>query len=272
MPNVENQVPGSFCFVELASIDQNQAKTFYEPLLGWSHTDFPMGPDSFYTMFQLAGRDVAAAYTMREAERAQAPPHWNLYIAVESADDTAALATELGGTVIAAPFDVMDQGRMAVIQDPTGAFFCIWQAGNSIGIGVAGDPGALCWADLSTPEPDLAKSFYEGLFGWSIAAGENDPSGYLHIKNGDEFIGGIPPVRAAVDPSGPPNWMVYYQVSDVDATAAKVKELGGAEFLAPMTMDGVGRMAVVADPQRAAFAIFTSAVTVGQLGKLRDGC
>jgi predicted enzyme related to lactoylglutathione lyase len=257
MPTVESHVPGSFCFVELASLDQNQAKTFYEPLLGWSHTDFPMGPDSFYTMFQLAGRDAAAAYTMRDEERAQASPHWNLYVAVESADDAATLAADLGGTVIAAPFDVPGQGRMAVIQDPTGAFFCIWQASNSIGIRVAGENGTLCWADLNTPDPEGAKTFYEGLFGWNLVYGENDPSGYLHIKNGEEFIGGIPPAEQR-DPSIPPNWMIYYQVDDVDATAAKAKQLGGSEYLAPMTMEGVGRMAVVADPQGASFAIFKS--------------
>jgi predicted enzyme related to lactoylglutathione lyase len=257
MPNVENQVPGSFCFVELAAADQNRAKDFYQPLLGWSHTDFPMGPDSFYTMFQLGGRDCAAAYTMREEERSQAPPHWNLYIAVEDADATAQLATELGGTVIAPPFDVMDQGRMAVVQDPTGAFFCIWQAGQSIGIKVANDPGALCWADLNTPEPDRAKTFYEGLFGWSLTPGQ-DESGYLHIQNGEEFIGGIPPA-AQRNPYIPPHWLVYYLVDDVDASAAKAKLLGGAEHLAPMTMEGVGRMAVLADPQGASFAIFTNA-------------
>jgi predicted enzyme related to lactoylglutathione lyase len=256
MPKVDSHPPGSFCFVELASLDQNQAKSFYEPLLGWSHTDYPMGPDSFYTMFQLGGLDAAAAYTMRDEERAQAPPHWNLYIAVEDADACVERAAELGGTVIAAPFDVPGQGRMAVIQDPTGAFFCVWQASNSIGIRVDRQNGTLCWADLNTAEPELAKTFYEGLFGWNLAYGEND-SGYLHIKNGEQFIGGIPPADQR-DPSVPPNWLIYYQVDDVDGTAAKAKQLGGAEYMAPMTMEGVGRMAVVADPQGAAFAIFKS--------------
>jgi uncharacterized protein len=259
MPNVDRHAPGAFCFVELASMDQNQAKSFYEPLFGWSHTDFPMGPDSFYTMFQLAGRDAAAAYTMREEERSQAPPHWNLYIAVEDADDIANRAAELGGTIIAAPFDVPGQGRMAVIQDPTGAFFCIWQGTNSIGITVAGDSGSLCWADLSTPTPGSAKTFYEGLFGWTIVTGENDPSGYLHIKNGEDFIGGIPPASQR-NPYIPPHWMIYYAVEDVDATAAQAKQLGGSEHVAPTTMENVGRFAVLADPQGASFAIFTSAV------------
>lgn len=254
MPNVDAAVPGMFCFAELASNDQNQAKDFYQPLLGWSHTDFPMGPGSFYTMFQLGGRDVAAAYTMPEEERTAAPPHWNLYVAVESADESAKLAAELGGTVIAEPFDVTDQGRMAVIQDPTGAFFCVWQAAKSIGIRVSGDAGALCWADLNTPEPEAAKEFYEGLFGWNVDYGESG-AGYLHIKNGEAFIGGIPPAEDR-DPSVPPNWLLYYAVNDVDGTAAKAKQLGGSEYMAPMAMEGVGRMAVVADPQGAAFAIF----------------
>jgi hypothetical protein len=258
MPKVESHAPGAFCFVELASLDQNQAKSFYEPLFGWSHVDYPMGPDSFYTMFQTGGGDAGAAYTMREEERSQAPPHWNLYVAVADADDAAKRAAELGGTIIAAPFDVPGQGRMAVIQDPTGAFFCIWQGTNSIGITVLGESGTLCWADLNTAEPELAKTFYEGLFGWSIVTSQNDPSGYLHIKNGEEFIGGIPPASDR-DPSIPPNWMIYYQVDDVDATAATAKELGGTEYLAPMTMEGVGRMAVIADPQGASFAIFKSA-------------
>ena len=147
---------------------------------------------------------------------------------------------------------------MAVIQDPTGAFFCIWQGTNSIGITVAGETGSLCWADLNTPEPDSAKTFYEGLFGWTLVTGENDPSGYLHIKNGEEFIGGIPPAIAAQS-LHPAELADLLCREDVDATAAQAKQFGGSEYLAPMTMEGVGRMAVLADPQGASFAIFTSA-------------
>lgn len=257
MPDIERHAPGSFCFVELASTDQNQAKQFYQPLFGWSHTDFPMGPDAVYTMFQIGGRGAAGAYTMRAAERAQVPPHWQLYVAVESADESTKRAAELGGTIIEGPFDVMGQGRMTVIQDPTGAYFSIWQATKGIGIQIGGVAGTLCWADLSTRQTELAKQFYEALFGWKITAGENDPSGYLHIKNGEEFIGGIPPAEQR-NPYIPPHWMIYYAVDDVDASAAKARELGGKVHLSPMTMDGVGRMAVLADPENAAFAIFKS--------------
>lgn len=256
MPVIQRHAPGSFCFVELASADQNRAKHFYEPLFGWSHHDSPLGPARVYTLFQIDGSIAAAAYTMGEQERAQVPPHWQVYIAVENADAAAGRVTELGGTVIKEPFDVMDQGRMAVVQDPTGAYFSMWQAANGIGIQIGGVPGTLCWADLNTREPDLAKQFYEKLFGWQMTMSEHGP--YLHIKNGDDFIGGIPPANET-NPYIPPHWLLYYQVDDVDASAAKVQELGGKLHLGPMTMEHVGRFAVAADAEGASFALFKSA-------------
>ena len=87
----------------------------------------------------------------------------------------------------------MDAGRMAVIQDPTGATFCVWQVKKDPGIGIAHVAGTLCWADLSTPDPKRASAFYSGLFGWQLTADPKDPSGYLHIKNGEHFIGGVHP-------------------------------------------------------------------------------
>ncbi len=196
MPKIEKHAPGAFCYIELSTSDQNAAKKFYTSLFGWSIKEFPMGPGDIYTMFQVDGADAAACYTARPEERAQGvPPHWNLYIATANADETAKKAGTLGGKVLAQPFDVMDQGRMAVVQDPTGAAFCIWQAAKGIGIQIGGVSGTLCWADLSTGDPGRAKTFYEGLFGWQVTLAENDSSGYLHIKNGKEFIGGIPPAE-----------------------------------------------------------------------------
>ena len=118
-----------------------------------------------------------------------------LYIAVDSVDASAAKVQPLGGTVILAPFDVMDAGRMSVIQDPTGAYFCLWQAKRNKGIGIAETHGTFCWADLSTADPDRAVAFYSGLLGWQFTRGEKDDSGYLHIKNGEHFIGGLPPAK-----------------------------------------------------------------------------
>ena len=215
--------------------------------------DFPMGPSEHYTMFKVSDGDAAAAYTMRPEERSAAPAHWNLYVAVESADDTARRAADLGGKIIAAPFDVMTFGRMAVIQDPTGAVFCLWQAKDHPGTTVKGENGTLCWADLSTPDPGRAKQFYADLFGWTIAPVEPYPPDYLVVKNRDELIGGIPPL-AYRKADAPAHWMLFFLVEDVDGMAAKAKSLGGGEHLAPMSAGGA-RLAVLADPQGAAFSI-----------------
>jgi hypothetical protein len=259
MPSSEKHSLGTFCWVELATTDQRAAKTFYATLFGWSVKDLPMGPDDFYSMFQLEGRDVAAVCTLHAKMRAEGvPPHWNLYIAVECADQAVQRATQLGGKVTAPAFDVFDAGRMAALQDPTGANFCVWQPKAHTGTGVSGIDGTLCWADLSTPDPARAAEFYTGLFGWTMTKGEADPSGYLHIKSGEEFIGGIPPA-AQLPTHTPAHWLLYFQVSDCDAAAARATQLGAKFHAAPMTMEKVGRFAVVADPQGAVFTIFQSA-------------
>ena len=259
MPNVNKHSLGSFCWIELATSDQHAAKNFYGKLFGWNAMDFPMGPDSFYTLFQLEGRDAAAGYTIRPDQRAQGvPPHWMIYIAVNSADESASKAAQLGGKVLAPAFDVGDFGRMAVVQDPTGAHFSLWQAKSSQGIGITGIDGTLCWADLNTADPNRAGEFYTKLFGWKLTLGEKDTSGYLHIQNGEEFVGGVPPATHR-HPGIPAHWLPYFLVSDCDASAAKAKEMGAQFHLAPMTMENVGRFAVIADPQGAVFAIFQAA-------------
>lgn len=259
MPQVDKHPPGEFCWLELATSDQNAGKKFYADLFGWEINDMPMGPGEFYTIFRVDGRDVAAACTLQKDEAVMGvPPHWSIYIAVDNADQSAAKASSLGGKVLAPAFDVFDAGRMAVIQDPTGAVFCLWQAKRNTGLGITGDAGTFCWADLNTGDVERAKQFYSGLFGWQITTGEHDTSGYLHIKNGETFIGGIPPAQHR-DPKTPPHWMSYFSVSDVDASVSKAQGMGARVYAPPMTIEGAGRMAVLADPQGAVFALFKSA-------------
>lgn len=253
MPHVDKHAPGDFCWIELGTSDQNAAKQFYSSLFGWVPNDMPMGPDSFYTIFRLDGRDSAAGYTLTSQETGQnVPPHWNLYVAVENADAASNKAVELGAKLLAPAFDVFDAGRMAVLQDPTGVIFTVWQANKNTGIGITNEPGALCWADLNTPDRAKAKEFYSALFGWKFIPGEGkDDNGYLHIMNGEKMIGGMPPPRP-----GPPHWLIYFYVADVGASSAKAKELGATFYVEPMSMEGVGRMTVLADPQGAVFAMF----------------
>lgn len=255
MAQIDHHPPGTFCWIELGTTDQKAAKRFYQDLFGWTANDFPIGPGEVYTMFQLAGRDAAAAYALNPEMRAQAvPPHWMPYVSVMSADATAAKAARSGGKAIKEPFDVMDFGRMAVIQDPTGATLCVWEPKAHQGTGITGVPGTMCWADLNTPDPARAGEFYKGLFGWELMAGKDDD--YLHIKSGETFIGGIYSAAAHRDPNAPPHWMTYFTVADCDGSTAKATASGARVYVGPMTMEKEGRMSVVADPQGAVFAFF----------------
>jgi len=251
--------PGTFCWPELATTDQTAGVAFYRNLFGWDVNELQMGPDGVYSMFQLRGREVGAACALRPEERQHGvPPHWNSYVAVKSADDAVKRAQELGGTVLAPAFDVMDAGRMAVLQDPTGAVFEVWQAGRHSGARVLREPGALCWTELATRDATAAKKFYTSLFGWKektssdagmtyteFSVGETPGAGMMQM---DERMAGVPP-----------HWMPYFQVTDCDTSAAKAKELGGTSIVPPQDIPNVGRFSVIRDPQGAVFAIFKPA-------------
>src|SRR4051812_30183032 len=99
--------PGTFSWAELATSDAPAAKSFYATILGWEYDDVPIGDGMVYSMARLGGRSAAALF------QSEQPPHWNNYVTVESVDASAARAAELGGTVTAEPFDVMDAGRSA---------------------------------------------------------------------------------------------------------------------------------------------------------------
>jgi uncharacterized protein len=257
MSHIDSHPPGSFCWLELATTDQAAAKSFYSSLFGWIPADMPLGPGEVYTIFRLEDRDAAAGYTMFPEQRSQGvPPNWMLYVSVASADEAAKAAKAAGGTVLKDAFDVGESGRMAVLQDPTGAVLSVWQPNKHPGIGIAHVDGTLCWADLSTPHPQRAGKFYSDLFGWQLMTEEEDPEhDYLHIKNGEHFIGGIPPAQFH-NPKAPAHWLAYILTSNCDATAEEANQLGGQLYLPPTTVENVGRMAVVADPQGAVFALF----------------
>jgi uncharacterized protein len=244
--------PGTFSWTDLSTTDPDAAKAFYAALFGWQAQDIPV-PGGAYSMQRLDGKDVAAISAQPQAQReAGAPPTWNSYITVGSADAAAQRAAEVGGTVHAGAFDVMDAGRMAVIQDPQGAFFMVWEPKSSIGAGLVNAPGALCWNELAAADLDSAPRFYEQLFGWKVEPFEGGEMRYLTIKNGDAVNGGM----REKQPQEPPYWLVYFAVEDLDASVAKVDELGGGTIAPPFDI-AMARIAVVHDPQGAVFAPYS---------------
>jgi predicted enzyme related to lactoylglutathione lyase len=253
-----SHVPGTFSWPELATTDQQAGVAFYRALFGWELNDQPMGPDETYSILQMRGKPVGAGYTMRPDERKMGvPSHWNSYVTVVNVDESAKKAESLGGKVLAPPFDVMDAGRMAVIQDPTGAVFQIWTAKRSIGAQILNEPGALCWTELTTSDTKAAEAFYTGLFGWS----PKHSSPGAHMEYTEFSVAGVPSIGMMAKPKDmpahiPSYWMPYFQVAGCDASTAKAKELGGKVMVGPQDIPGTGRFTIVSDPQGAIFAVF----------------
>jgi hypothetical protein len=245
--------PGTFCWTDLDTTDQDAAKEFYSGLFGWQAQDMPAGEGVVYSMMSLDGKNVAAIAPQREQQReAGAPPMWNSYVSVQSADAAVERAQELGGTAHAPAFDVLEAGRMGVIQDPQGAYFLVWEPRRHFGAALVNEPGALVWNELASPDLDASAAFYSGLFGWTVAPFAASPEPYLSIKNGEANNGGIRPLST---PGVPPNWLVYFGTDDIDAALAKVQELGGTKIDGPIDI-GIAKIGIVADPQGAIFALY----------------
>jgi predicted enzyme related to lactoylglutathione lyase len=247
--------PGTFCWADLGTPDAAAAKRFYTGLFGWHYDDRPAGPDATYTMFDLGGKAVAALYQQDPHQLAQGvPPHWLSYLSVESADDTAQRTRGLGGTVIMDPFDVLDVGRMALIQDPTGAVVALWEPRRHVGAGVVGEPSALCWNELATTSVAQAGAFYSGLLGWAAEPQRMGTFTYTYFRKGERSCGGMMQIRPEWGPV-PPHWLVYFAVDDCDERASRAQQLGGRLRAPPSDVPEVGRFAVVQDPHGAVFAI-----------------
>src|SRR5262245_37133792 len=201
--------PGTFSWVDLTTNDSEAARSFYGELLGWEFDDNEIPGGGIYSMCTVGGDSVAAIAPATESF----PPHWNSYVTVASADDAAARAKVLGGTVIEEPFDVMEAGRMALLQDPTGAAICVWQPGQSIGATRVNDPGCLTWNELHSPDPGAALEFLTGLFGWNTEEMPvDDGPAYTIIQVGDRSNGGV----MAAQEGEPPHWIPYFAVESRD--------------------------------------------------------
>jgi uncharacterized protein len=272
--------PGVPCWVDTGQPDPEAATQFYGGLFGWEFEDtMPADMPGHYLVARLDGRDVAAVGSQQEG--APPTPAWGTYIAVESADDSVARARDAGGRVLTEPFDVLDAGRMAVLADPVGAVFCLWQAGTHRGAQVVNAPNTWNWSDVHTRDAERAKAFYGDLFGWvadTIDMGEVRLT-MLRLPGYGDFLEQIEPdIRRrqaeqgvpagfedaiawlvpmtddAYPPEVPSHWSVTFAVNDADWVAAKAAELGGTVLAAPFNA-GPARMAGLADPQGAAFAV-----------------
>src|SRR6478672_8462610 len=241
MPKIESYTQGTPSYVELMTPDQQAAKAFYGSLFGWEIEEVPLDDQgSVYLAAEKEG-DSVAGIAGQMPELAGHPAFWGVYLAVDDVDTTAAKVGDAGGKVEAGPFDVMDLGRMASIQDPTGARVNLWQAGT-------------------TPDLATATKFYSDVLGVGWETMEMPGGEYTClVVEGRQVGGAMPPQSEGI----PPHWNVYFNVEDVDASMAQAQELG-AQVVAPaFDVPGVGRMGFLADPQGATFAVVAGATQEG---------
>jgi len=260
MSERERYEHGTPSWVDYSSPDPEGATRFYGELLGWEVED-QMPPDlpGHYFICRVRGLSVAAI----GSQPAEAiPPMWSTYVAVDDAHETANAIRSAGGTVAGEPFDVFDAGRMALAIDPAGAPFCIWQAKSMPGAALVNEPGALCWNELITGDPEGARAFYGSVFGWRAAPMGPDDAYTLWYAAGDGEptddeapIGGLSETASDRQPAA---WGICFSVEDTDATAVRAQELGGGVTIAPFDTP-VGRTAVLTDPHGAGFAVIVLA-------------
>jgi uncharacterized protein len=244
--------PGTPCWIDLGTPDQDAAGEFYGALFGWELQEDENEQTGGYRVAVLRGKAIGGVMKLMQEGQ---PPAWLTYLSVEDADATVAKAREAGGVVHVDPMSVLDYGRMAVLADPTGAAFGIWQPGKNIGAGLVNEPGALSWSELNTRAPEAAKAFYGAVFGWDFEAAEFEGMGsYTTVKLDDDAIGGMLDMGGRVPDEVPPHWNVYFAVENTDAAVETAKERGGNVLVGPIEIPA-GRFAVLSDPFGATFSV-----------------
>lgn len=256
----EGYEPGIPSWVDVMSPDVDGSRAFYTGLFGWDAED-QHGEDGelVYVMFRHDGHDVAGLGGQMTGMEGM-PAIWNTYVATADADETTRRAEAAGGNVVLAPMDVMDSGRMAVLQDPAGAAISVWQAGTHVGAQLVNGHAAFSWSELLTRERESVRSFYEEAFGWQLVDQDMGPMGTYTVAtfDGERSFAGLMDMPDEVPSAVPSYWSPYFGHDDVDAACVRVRELGGQVVQEPFDVPDVGRMAAVVDPQGAAFNLMTS--------------
>ncbi len=238
-------------WVDLSSHDAGASRDFYAKVFGWNVDVNPDPQYGGYAIAKLADQDAAG---IGPAMDPNAPTAWNIYIGTSDIDALAKRVQAAGGTVIAAPFDVGDQGKMAVFQDPSGAFISAWQ-GSRMGGFQTDAPNSFGWAELSARGIDKAIPFYTSVFGWTTKTspmGEGQP--YTEFQLDGESVAGAWEMNPMVPAEVPSYWQVYFAVDDVDAAFKTAIDAGARELQGPQDFPG-GRFAIVSDPQGASIGL-----------------
>lgn len=249
---ITKHTTGTPCWADLMTADPDKARSFYAGLFDWN---FEIGgPESGgYSMARLGTNEICGL-SGKPPGMEQMPSVWTVYLAVDDVDATLAKIKEAGGSVTMGPMDVMGQGKMAVVADPTGGMFGLWQPLAFSGAKIVKEPGSLTYAELNTRDLPKARDFFVKVFGLTAKKMEAPGMTYETLHAGDKTSFGILQMDANWPATVPPHWMSYFEVADTDATIAKLKQLGGHECV-PAFDTPYGRMAVVDDGLGGTFSV-----------------
>ena len=243
---------GNPCWADVMTSDIAATRAFYGALLGWE-SDEPNEEFGGYVNFTKDGSRIAGAMTNQSG--GAVPDVWSIYVAVADADATVEAAKQAGASVMVEPLAVGTLGSMAVVTDPTGAVIGMWQPGDHKGFGYLAEPGAPGWFELFTRDYDASRAFYADAFGWDLhKVSDEDDFRYSTLHEGDEQAAGIMDAGSFLPEGVPPHWSIYFAVDDVDASLAKVTELGGSIEM-PAEDTPYGRLATAVDPTGARFKL-----------------
>ncbi|RJQ67640.1 VOC family protein [Pseudonocardiaceae bacterium YIM PH 21723] len=259
MPQFSNHVHGAPCWVDLGVPDIHQGLAFYQGLFGWDAPEIGPAEMGHYTMLTVDGRNVAAL--SQNSPEETTPPRWTTYLATDDLDDTLERVRKAGGEVVVDAMDVMTAGRMAIVNDPLGCVFGLWQAGEHIGYQLKGDPVSVVWTEHLSRDAERAREFYADILGVTSHRIPDEGIDYsIYMPTGlTDGVGGIFDIKGHLPDSVPHHWATYFAVQDVDATVAKASELG-ATIIAPPFDTPYGRMAGIMDPAGAVFNVMVPAM------------
>jgi len=246
---------GTPCWVDLGTTDIPASTGFYTHLFGWNVQQGPPEAGG-YSMARLEGRNAAGIGPVMGPPGT--PSTWSTYFAVSDADATATRITGAGGQLISGPMDVMEEGRLVVAADVTGAVFGLWQGRNHTGVQVANVPGAFTWSEHMSRDFEGAKAFYAAVFGYEY--GDMSSNGFSYatlLINGQQVVGGIGALPEGAGEAHPAHWSVYFGTGDTDKSVDLATSNGG-RVVSPATDSPYGRMAVLADQHGAVFSLIST--------------
>ncbi|MFH8617082.1 VOC family protein [Streptomyces sp. NPDC017979] len=255
MTEATRHAPGSPCWVSLMVHDLDATQHFYGELFGW---EFAPGPQQLgpYVRALLDGKEVAGIGRL-PADR-HLPVAWTPYLATDDVNTTAESLRCCGGTVGVGPLDAEDAGRLAIVTDPAGAVFGLWQPAAHQGFALYGTPGTPVWNELLTTETSSVAKFYQSVFGYEVEPVDAVDDDYVVLVLGRRPVAALRGVGSALPRDRGTYWKTWFEVEDPDVAARQAQELGG-RVLAPPRDTPQGRTATVADPEGAVFAVVRSA-------------